>query len=69
MYRDPQRNDTDRGKPKNLEKKYLDATLSTTNLTEIDPGANLDLHGERQVTNRLNHGTASLILIVCPACI
>jgi hypothetical protein len=34
------------------------ATLSTTNLTWIDPGANPGLRGERPATNRLSHGTA-----------
>jgi hypothetical protein len=33
-------------------------TLSTTNPTWIDQSANLDLRCERQVTNRLSHGTA-----------
>jgi hypothetical protein len=35
------------------------ATLSTTNPTWIDPGANPSLRGERPATNRLSHGTAS----------
>jgi hypothetical protein len=35
------------------------ATLSTTNPTWIDPGANLGLHGERPATNDLSHGTAT----------
>jgi hypothetical protein len=34
------------------------ATLSTTNPTWIDPGANPVLRGERPATNRLSHGTA-----------
>jgi hypothetical protein len=34
------------------------ATLSTTNPTWIDPGANPGLRGERPATNRLSHGTA-----------
>jgi hypothetical protein len=33
------------------------ATLSTTNPTWIDPGANVGLRGERPATNRLSHGT------------
>jgi hypothetical protein len=34
------------------------ATLSTTNPTWIDPGANPDQCGERPATNRLSYGTA-----------
>jgi hypothetical protein len=34
------------------------ATLSTTNATWIDPGANQGLRGERPATNDLSHGTA-----------
>jgi hypothetical protein len=34
------------------------ATLSTTNPTWIDPGANPGLRGERPATNDLSHGTA-----------
>jgi hypothetical protein len=34
------------------------ATLSTTNPTWIDPGANPGLQGERPATNDLSHGTA-----------
>jgi hypothetical protein len=45
------------------------ATLSTTNHTWIDLGANLGLHDERPATNRLCNGTAiftiySVILIL-----
>jgi hypothetical protein len=36
------------------------ATLSTTNLTGIDSGANPGLRGERPATNNLSHGTAQL---------
>jgi hypothetical protein len=35
------------------------ATLSTTNPTWIDPGANSGLHSEKPATNRLSHGTAA----------
>jgi hypothetical protein len=48
-------NDIDRGKPKNSEKTC--PTLSTTNPTWIDPGANTGLRGKRPA-NHLNHGTA-----------
>jgi hypothetical protein len=41
-----------------LRKTCPSATLSTTNLIWIDPGANLGLRGERPATNRLSHGTA-----------
>jgi hypothetical protein len=34
------------------------ATLSTTNPTWIDPGANPDFPGERPATHGLNHGIA-----------
>jgi hypothetical protein len=39
------------------------ATLSTTNPTWIDPGSNPDLRGERPATNRLSHGTASIVML------
>jgi hypothetical protein len=52
-------NDTDKGKPKHLEKIYPKATLSTTNLTQTAPGANLILHSRNQATNHLSYGTAS----------
>jgi hypothetical protein len=38
-------------------------TLSTTNPTWIDPGANRGLRGERPATNDLNHGTANYAAI------
>jgi hypothetical protein len=52
-------NDIDRGKPKKSEKNVSNATLSTPNPTWIDLGANLDLHSERLVTNRLSYGMAN----------
>jgi hypothetical protein len=39
-------------------------TLSTTNPTSIDPGANPGLRGERPATNDLNRGTALSIYLV-----
>jgi hypothetical protein len=42
------------------------ATLSTTNPTWIDPGANPGLHGERAATNHLSHGMALIIIITIP---
>jgi hypothetical protein len=38
------------------------ATLSSTNPTWIDPGANAGLRGERPATNDLSHGTALTVL-------
>jgi hypothetical protein len=40
------------------------ATLSTTNPTWTDPGSNPGLRGERPATNRLNRGTAYIVLAV-----
>jgi hypothetical protein len=40
-------------------KTCLTATLSTTNPTWTDLGANPGLHGGRPPTNRLSHGTAT----------
>jgi hypothetical protein len=39
------------------------ATLSTTNLTWTDPGANPGLHIERPATNHLSHGTAYVFVL------
>jgi hypothetical protein len=41
-----------------LRKTCPSATLSTTNLTCIDPGANPGLRGEKPATNDLSHGMA-----------
>jgi hypothetical protein len=46
------------GETEVLGENLPSATLSTTNLTWIDPGANPGLRGERPATNRLSHGTA-----------
>jgi hypothetical protein len=40
------------------------ATLSTTNPTCIEPGANTGLCGERPATNDLSHGTALLLALI-----
>jgi hypothetical protein len=46
------------GKKRRTRRKTChSATLSTTNPTWIDPGANPSLRGERPATNRLRHGT------------
>jgi hypothetical protein len=57
-YGEPRWNDIDSEKPKNSEKGCSSATLSTTNLTYTDPGANPGLRGDRPATNSLTHGTA-----------
>jgi hypothetical protein len=51
-------NEIDRGKPTTRRKTCPSATLSTTNLTWIDPGSNPGLRGERPATSRLSHGMA-----------
>jgi hypothetical protein len=56
-------NDSDRGKPKTWEKNCPSATLSTTNPTRIDPGANPGFRGERPATNHLSHDTAYFLVI------
>jgi hypothetical protein len=53
-------NDIYRAKPNNSEKNLSNATLSTTNPTWIEPGANPGLRDERPATNNLSHGTTSL---------
>jgi hypothetical protein len=40
------------------------ATLSTTNPTFIEPGANPGLRGERPATNDLSHGTANQAITI-----
>jgi hypothetical protein len=44
--------------PKTLEENLSTATSSNTNPTWNASSANLGLRDERQLTNRLNHGTA-----------
>jgi hypothetical protein len=46
------------GETEVLGENLPSATLSTTNPTWIDPGANSGPGGERPTTNRLSHGTA-----------
>jgi hypothetical protein len=46
------------GKTEELGETRPSATLSTTNPTWIDPGANPGLRGERPATNDLSNGTA-----------
>jgi hypothetical protein len=47
-------NDIFAGETKVLGENLPSATLSTTNPTWIDPGANPGLRGERPATNRLS---------------
>jgi hypothetical protein len=49
------------GETEELGENLPSATLSTTNHTWIDPGANPGLRGERPATNRLSHGTAYIV--------
>jgi hypothetical protein len=54
-------NETDWGKRSTRGRTCPSATLSTINPTWIDPGSNPCLRGDRPATNRLSHGTASLL--------
>jgi hypothetical protein len=47
------------GETEVLGENLPSATLSTTNPTWIDPGANPGLRGERPATDDLSHGTAT----------
>jgi hypothetical protein len=49
------------GNRRTRRKTCPSATLSTTNPTWIDPGANPGLRGESPATNDLSRGTASLL--------
>jgi hypothetical protein len=51
------------GETEVLGENLPSATLSTTNPTWIDPGANPGLRGERPATNRLSHGTAHEVIL------
>jgi hypothetical protein len=58
-FGEQQWNDILTGENQSTQRKTcLDATLSTTNPTCIDPGANLGLRGQTPATNGLSHGTA-----------
>jgi hypothetical protein len=46
------------GETEELGENLPSATLSTTNPTWKDPGANPGLHGESPATNRLSYSTA-----------
>jgi hypothetical protein len=57
-FGDRRRNDILTGENRRTRRKTCpSATLSTTNPTWIDLGANPGLRGERPVTNDLSHGT------------
>jgi hypothetical protein len=55
-------NEIYRGKPTTRRRTCPSATLSTTNRTWTDPRSNPGPRGERPATNRLSHGTATLVL-------
>jgi hypothetical protein len=58
------RNDILTGENRRTRRKTLpSATLSTTNPTRIDPGANMGLRGERPATNDMSHGMAQLSVL------
>jgi hypothetical protein len=44
--------------------EHLDATLSNTNPTLTDPGANPSLRCERPATNLLSHGTVKILWLM-----
>jgi hypothetical protein len=48
---------------KTLRKLYPSGNMSATNLTWSEPGTNPGLRGERQVTTRLSHDTASILIL------
>jgi hypothetical protein len=51
------------GKPENSEKASPSVTLSITNPTRADPGANPGLRGDcGTATNRVNHGSVKHIM-------
>jgi hypothetical protein len=56
-------NDIFAGETEELGENLPSATLSTTNPTWIDPGANPGLRGERPATNHLSHSTALMCLL------
>jgi hypothetical protein len=58
-------NDIDRENRRTRRKTYPSATLSTTNPTWLDPGANPGRRGERPATNDLSHGTAYIKPKIC----
>jgi hypothetical protein len=49
------------GKPKYSEKTFASATLSTTNPTWPETGANPGRRGGKSATNRLSYGAAYLL--------
>jgi hypothetical protein len=60
-FGEPRWNDILTGENRRTRRKTCpSATLSTTNPTWIDPGANPGLRGERPATDDLSHGTAQV---------
>jgi hypothetical protein len=57
-------NDIDRENRRTRRKTCPSATLSTTNPTWIDPGANPVLRGKRPAINRLSHDTGPTTRII-----
>jgi hypothetical protein len=63
------RNKDWQGKPKYSEKTCPSATLSTTNPTWPEPGANPGRRGGKPATNRLSHGAAlPNVMVVTAIC-
>jgi hypothetical protein len=60
---EPRWNDIDRGSITARRKTCPSATLSTTNSTWTDQGANSGLSCELSATNRLSHSTADCYLV------
>jgi hypothetical protein len=56
------------GKPKYSEKTCPSATLSTTESTWPDPGANPSRRGGKPATNRLSYGAARDVAIINAVC-
>jgi hypothetical protein len=52
------------GETEYLGKACPSATLPTTHPAWVDSGANPGLRGDRPVTNRLSHGTASINVLL-----
>jgi hypothetical protein len=57
MSMEPRWNNIDRKKQETRRETSLSVTLSTTNPTCIDRGANPGARGERLATNHLSHDT------------
>jgi hypothetical protein len=60
-------NDTYRGKREYWERTCPSATLSTKSPTQSSLGLNPGLRGERPDTDRLSHGTGSIVSVTVRA--